>query len=176
MGLRKMNKTLILVTGPIGVGKSTFAEIMLRNFPFVEMEYISADLYFGVYFRNDDRYDAENYIKAKKYCRYKLDKAISSGKNFIWETVVAKEDKIAFLRKCRRYGYKIISIFISVGSPQLLIERIEERHRQGWYNIPRNKIESRFSMVMENMQTLIQLSDEFIAIDASDGYRIIFSI
>ncbi len=168
-----MKKTLILVTGPIGAGKSTFIEMMLHDFPFDTIEYISADLYLEMYFQRKKHLESENYTMAKEYCWYKLNKAISEERSFIWETVVAKEDKINFLKKCSNLGYRIITIFISVNDPKLLLDRVLKRHVQGWYNIPQNKIESRFSMVIENLETLLQLSDEFIAIDSSNGYKVL---
>ena len=169
-----MNKTLVLVTGPIGVGKSTFVQMMLHDFPFDSMEFISTDLYFNMYFQRNNHLEAENYAKAKEYCWYKLNKAITYGQSFIWETVVAKKDKINFLTKCYQNGYRIITIFIRVDNPSILLERVLKRHQQGWYNIPQNKIESRYFMVMENMQALIQLSEEFIAVDASNGYKALY--
>lgn len=172
-----MDKTIILVTGPIGAGKSTFIEIMMKNNHFfTEFEFISTDLYFGLYFHEKNGNDSEDYAKAKKYCWYKLNKSVSLGNSFIWETVVAKEDKIDFLKKCSNSGYNIICLFISVNNISLLTSRITERSHQGWYNIPQSKIENRLEMVMKNMKTLIHLSNEFIVIDASNGYKPIFSV
>lgn len=166
-----MDKLLILVTGPIGAGKSTFSEILVRHYPFKKMEYISTDLYYGVYFRENYHSEADNYAMAKKYCWYKLNKAVSMGRSFIWETVVAKKDKIDFLKKCCDLGYRIVVVFISVNSLPLLTARVAKRHEQGWYDVPLSKIEDRFLMVKKNIATLEQLSDEFIMINASDHYK-----
>lgn len=170
-----MKKTLILITGPICAGKSTLAKLVLNNLAINKMEYISTDLYFKTYFRSNEGEDSNNYDKAKKYCQYKLNKAIFLQNSFCWETVIAKKDKLETLEKCKKMGYKILTLFICVDDFEEIKRRNLKRYNEGWYSVPDIKLKSRYTTMMDNLKQLIQLSDEFIAIDSTDGYKIIFS-
>ena len=67
-------KIIIVVTGPIGVGKSTFIKALYSQIRFLDFELVSADLYYYLYFMNSSDAEETNYKKAKQYCNYKLDK------------------------------------------------------------------------------------------------------
>lgn len=169
-----MGKEMILITGPIGAGKSVLSEMVLNSLESSEIEYISTDAYYGLYFRNNNNTDSENYSRAKAYCKYKLNKALTVGKSFMWETVVAKPDKLEFINKCKQNGYKIITLFVGAKDRSIFYNRVGERYKQGWFDVPISKQESRYAMVMDSLPKLIQLSDKLISIDSSDGFKTIF--
>lgn len=163
-----MKRTMILITGPIGVGKSTFVKTLYKEIRLSDFELVSTDLYYYLYFRNYSKSDNLNYQRAKEYCNYKLDKIFRKGDNFLWETVVAKEDKISILTKFRNNGYTIITIMLSLQNLNILQNRISKRHNEGWYDVPETKIKSRLEAIEHFYISLKELSNVYIDVDASD--------
>lgn len=163
-----MKRTMILITGPIGVGKSTFVKALYNKIQINDFELVSTDLYYYLYFRNLSESDNLNYKRAKEYCDYKMNKIMRKGDNILWETVVAKKDKIDILTKFKNNGYTIITIMLSLQDLNILNNRVLKRHFEGWYDIPETKIESRLDSVKKFYMSLKELSSVYIDVDASN--------
>lgn len=163
-----MKRTMILITGPIGVGKSTFVKALYNKIQINDFELVSTDLYYYLYFKNLSKSDNLNYKRAKEYCNYKMNKIMRKGDNILWETVVAKKDKIDILTKFKHNGYTIITIMLSLQDLNILKKRVLKRHFEGWYDIPETKIESRLDSVKKFYMPLKELSNVYIDVDASN--------
>lgn len=165
-----MNKERVvyLVTGPIGAGKSTYAKCLIEYFGLSSLEYISADIYYLLYFKGNAPNEGEDYANAKQYGYYKLNKAISEQRSFIWETVVAKEKKIKILRTILAQGYMIKCLYIGVRSADIAVSRVAHRHNLGWYSVPESKTIDRYRKSMGYLYELFQLSDSMIIIDGTN--------
>lgn len=160
-------KVIYLITGPIGAGKSTYAKCLIDYCNLSSLEYICADLYYSLYFKNTSKDDNTAYAKAKKFCSYKLNKAISSGRSFIWETVIAKETKIEILKSIIAQGYILKCAYIGMSNHITAIERVAKRHAQGWYTVPDTKVIDRYQKTTDNLAELIRLSDTMVVIDST---------
>lgn len=158
-------KTLYYITGPIGAGKSSCANILISAFNLVGIEFISADLYYYLYFINGTASESENYDKAKAYRDYKLQKAVIHKQSFIWESVLAMT-KIPFLKYCKAQGYSLVGLFVGAEDYELLLKRVKNRKSVGWYDVPENKIINRYYSMMETLQTLFDLSDSLLMVDS----------
>ena len=163
-----MNKYILLVTGPIGVGKTQLCKYILEKYP---LEYVSADFYYYYFFKSDKISDDVAYHRAKSYYSYKLDKFVSNEYSFVLETVMSKKDKIDFIVQCKKNGYVIVCLFLGTCISNLLM-RVDDRKNQGWYDVPVQKIYDRYYRTMENFHLLISIVDYFIGIDTTDGYKI----
>ncbi len=164
-----MNKYVLLVTGPIGAGKTQLCHYILNK---THIEYVSADYYYHRYFNQKGFMEQVAYSKAKQYFQYKILKMQREEKCFVLETVVAKKDKLEMLLGLKRKGYSIVCIFLSVSNTNLLISRAKERAKEGWYSIPDAKIVDRYKLTIDNLSALKALSDIFIEIDTTNGYSI----
>lgn len=163
-------KILYLVTGPIGSGKSTLIKPFIEIYRLNNIELISTDLYLNALFLRNTASLSESYSNAKDFTWYKLKKKLEKQEPFIWETVLTKRNKIDFLLSCKNSSYKIVTMFIYVNSVELSIERVERRHKEGCYNIPRVKTITRYNEMMDNLRFIYEASDEFMAIDNSNNY------
>lgn len=154
-----MEKMLILVTGPIGAGKTVFVNALLNNLNNKNIEYINTDIYYFLYFKNKTGQLPDDYRMAKKYCKYKLNKARFDGRDVIWETVTAKEDKFLELQYFKNSGYRIVVFFVTNDDIGKLAIQVAKRVHEGCYDIPINKIISRHKMLQENYKLLYDISD-----------------
>ncbi len=71
-------------------------------------------------------------------------KLLLAGKSFTFETVMSSPDKIEFLKKARKRGYRNYLYFIATDSPEINISRVRNRVRGGGHDVPTEKIKSRY--------------------------------
>ena len=129
-----------------------------------------------MYFQNDKEFVGYNYKKAKEYCNYKLKKVINNNKSFIWEDVFTKNEKIDLLKKCSRKKYKVIGYFIGIDSYITLLKRVNLRSIDGWYDVPKEKVISRYNAIMHNFNLLCRLSTDFFAFDSfNNEYKLVYA-
>lgn len=157
---------LYVINGAIGAGKSTFIGKFLHEFELSDAEYINADYYVRNVF-SDNKIDFMiRYNMAKKLREYKLNKAMLTGSDIIYEVVLAKISKLEFIKLCKRNGYHIVGIFIGVNDINTTINRVSNRANCGnWISIGDDKVINRYNCVMDYLFDFFLLSDEFIAFD-----------
>ena len=166
----------IIVMGKTGAGKSTFFRSLSAVQDFENFEFINTDLYYYMYFQNDKESVSYNYKKAKEYCNYKIKKVVGNDKSFVWEDVFTKSEKLDLLRKCSRKNYKVIGYFIGIDNYTTLLKRVNSRSIAGWYDVPKEKVISRYNAIMNNFNLLCQLSTDFFAFDSFNSeYELVYA-
>ena len=131
-------KTLILLRGIPGAGKSTFANFMFQSGVIFE-----ADQYF---YDEDGKYnfDASELYAAHKWCQLRVEKVMrenltSNGEYFpeivVSNTSTTEKELEPYLELARKYDYKVVSLVVenrhgskSVHNvPEETIERMKQR-------------------------------------------------
>lgn len=157
------------------MGKSTFFRSLLSVQDLGNFEFINTDLYYYMYFQNEKGSVGHNYKMAKEYCNYKLKKVIGNNESFVWEDVFTKNEKIDLLINCSRKNYKTIGYFIGIDSYITLLKRVNLRSITGWYDVPKEKVISRYNAILHNFNLLCQLSTDFFAFDSIDNkYELVY--
>lgn len=165
---------LFFITGPIGAGKSTVAASVLPTIEGVGYEFISADLYYYLYFKKNEDTANEDYYNAKKLRDYKLQKALSQGRSFVWEAVL-DANKIALVEDAKKLGYTIKGLFVGTDDPIIIVERVQNRASQEWYAIPNSKIMDRYFKMMGSLSQINALASEFAVIDSNrTGFKLVY--
>ena len=165
-------KTLLLITGPIGAGKTLFTTYLLDNGFFKGFEYVNADIYMKLFFQNSVIDEDIQYKKGKEFSYYKINKLVDLGRNFIWETLVVKEDKVNFIKLIKKRGYKIITFFIGVDGYTEELLRVKRRFDQGWYNVPSEKVINRYNYSLIYLKSVMSVSDYIFLIDNTNTYQL----
>lgn len=156
---------IIVVDGAIGSGKSTILHNYLKINKIDNLVYMNPDLTIVDAIRKVKFSIA--YINAKRVMWEKIDEFVKMKKPFIIEMVIAKNEKIQFLRKCKEIGYGIKGIYVGTESEVINIERARRRCIEGGYSVPATKIIDRYHKNLNNLNQLIQLSDELFVINNS---------
>lgn len=164
--------TIYFFAGPNGSGKSTIISAYIQNNRIDDVEYICPDTYASMLFA-DIPDSIERYLAAMEFAEYKRNRLLDERASMIIETVLSTGEKLDFLRLARERGYTILSVFVGTSSPQINIERVNKRVRDGGHSVPPDKIISRYKKSMQNLPHLAELSDELYIYDNSDELRLV---
>jgi len=155
---------LFIIAGCNGAGKTTasitiFPEI-LNCRQFVNADYIAAGL---------SPFDVESVaIEAGRIMLHRIEELLGSGEDFAIETTLATRSYVQLVRRARALGYKVSLIYIWLSSPQMAMERVAERVRNGGHNIPEDVINRRYFKGLNNLFKLFMpICDTWLIADNS---------
>lgn len=93
--------------------------------------------------------------------------------DFTFETVFSHPEKILFLKKALKNGYRVYLYFLSTNSPFINEKRVNNRTKKGGHSVPKEKIMSRYGKSIQNGKTAAIISFRAYFIDNSDNLKII---
>jgi len=140
----------IIIAGPNGAGKTTFArEFLLRETGVIH--FVNADLI------ADGLSPLRPELAARQAGRLVLTELIRLAKareDFAFESTLSGRTYLRLLTGWKAAGYQITIVFLTLTSPQLALQRIASRVRQGGHDIPRADVLRRFQRSWDNYHTL----------------------
>ena len=100
------------------------------------------------------------------------EKLVDTGRTFTLETVMSHENKIALLRRAQKAGFRTYLYYVATEAPEINIERVQIRVREGGHNVARDKIKERYRKSLDNLRGAIAASDRAYIFDNSgkDSY------
>jgi predicted ABC-type ATPase len=141
-------KKLIIIAGPNGACKTTFARHFLpmeANCPrFINADLIAAGL---------SPFAPE--AAAVKAARLMLDEmaiSVRGGESFAFETTLAGFTYLRHITQWRAQGYHVGLYFLALPSAEAAIARVAERVLQGGHDIPEPVIRRRFAAGLRNFE------------------------
>jgi predicted ABC-type ATPase len=156
---RTMAKTIYVVGGTNGVGKSTIREELLGpSIPYINADFIAQQLktqHASLMLAELDRQYGSEEIK-----RY-----ISAGKSFAFENNLHEAKTFQWLAEMQKSGYCIELFYIGVDNLQITTSRIQERVRRGEHHVPPNEVFARYENGMKLMQYYFNMPDKILMID-----------
>lgn len=172
----KEQPLIILLTGPNGAGKTTFRQNFLENNPaFSDFVSLNWDDETARLMQKDSNLNETTArVIAGKTIIQETKDCFTKHKNFIYETVAADKRHTRMIKTAKNAGYKIVSVFIGLSSPELSKLRVKHRVTNGGHDISSTDIESRYPKVMANFPDILNQSDTCFVIDNSgQNYKLI---
>jgi predicted ABC-type ATPase len=148
-------KSLTIIAGGNGVGKTTFAHQFLsenQDYAFLNADEIAKEL-------------GGSKISAGKMFFKRLNDAIDNEKSLLIESTLSGRYLIRFINLLREKNYEITIIFLFAETPEILIERIKVRVKKGGHFVPDEDVRRRFKRGKSNFWNVYKnLADSWILV------------
>ena len=155
---------LTLVAGPNGSGKSTLtSSIWFEG----SANLIDPD---AIARRLDAAQPARSAIPAAREAVLRCRTLLAERASFTLETTLAGHGAIAIMRQARDAGYQTFLVYVSLGDPELHIERVRLRVSQGGHDIPDSDIRRRYWRSLMRAPEALRLVDQAVVLDNSGLY------
>ena len=157
-------KKLYIISGCNGAGKTTASYTILPEMLDCN-EFVNADeIAKGLSPFNPD----EVAIKAGRLMLTRIDELMEKGVDLAFETTLATRTYINTVKKAQEKGYLVTVLYFWLNSPELAVERVRIRVKEGGHNIPEKTIRRRYDLGISNMFNLyIPIADYWMFIDNS---------
>jgi predicted ABC-type ATPase len=161
-------KDIVIIGGPNGAGKTTAAHEVVPEELGVR-EFVNAD----EIARGLSPFNAEHAaVTAGRLMIERMRALVRSGASFAFETTCAGRGYIPWLRDSKARGWRVTLLFLWLPSPQMALDRVARRVREGGHGIPQDVVIRRWKAGVANMRDLyLPLSDVAIVYDNSDAGR-----
>jgi len=131
---------VIVIAGPNGSGKTTFASEYLRD---SDIQYISADALAAELVSTPEDLDKAK-IQAGRLFFQEIRHLIEAEKDFVVEVTLAGKGFERIIRRLKHAGYIVTIIFLFLKSPDVCIARVQNRVMAGGHDVPEKDIVRRF--------------------------------
>lgn len=159
-GLDSFMKKIIIIAGPNGAGKTTFAREFLPNEAGCP-QFINADLIAAGLSPFAPEVAA---VKAARIMLESMNELERRDESFAFETTLSGLAYARRVRLWREAGYHVTLFFLSLPNPQMAIDRVAERVRQGGHDVSGDVIRRRFAAGLRNFDRVYR--------DAVDAWAI----
>ena len=159
-----MEKRIIIIAGPNGSGKTTFAGEFLPNEAgfsnFVNADLIAAGL--APFAPDAAAFRAGRLMIAEIHNHVRL------SESFSFETTLSGRHYAKSIPQWQLSGYRVKLIFLKLASPDLAVARVSQRVRTGGHDVPEHVIQRRFRAGLRNFEVLYKpIVDEWALYDNS---------
>lgn len=141
---------LYIIAGCNGAGKTTASYSVLPDLLHCR-EFVNAD----EIAKGLSPFNPESVaIEAGKLMLQRIDQLLVQRKTFAVETTLASRSYVNLVKKAQGEGYKVILLFFWLPTPEMAIERVAKRVREGGHNIPSETIRRRYLLGLQNFFNL----------------------
>jgi len=152
---------LSVIAGPNGSGKSTLTAsgLFAGTANLIDPDAIARRL--------DSSQPSAAAIPAGRETIIRCHALLAERGSFTLETTLAGHGAIRILRKAKDAGYSTFLVYVSLGEPELHIERVRIRVSQGGHDIPDADIRRRYERSLRRAPEALRLCDEAVVLDNS---------
>ncbi|MBR2082052.1 MAG: zeta toxin family protein [Elusimicrobiaceae bacterium] len=151
------NKTLFILAGANGSGKSTIAKELLpeENIVYVNADDIARELC------PEDMQSVR--IQAGKKLHARLNQLFTEGKSFALESTLSGVGHIKTIQTAHRLGYDVVIVYTFVDSADSYMVRIQTRVKNGGHPVPKEDVIRRFNRSKQNFWNIYKaLADYWV--------------
>jgi predicted ABC-type ATPase len=149
---------LIVIAGPNGAGKSTTAPVLLPGVLSVTT-FVNAD----VIAQGLAGYSPESVaLEAGRIMLERLRSLADQRRNFAFETTLASRSYGSWISALQSSGYRARLVFIWLSSPEVAVQRVQERVKAGGHHVDPDTIIRRYERGLRNFfQIYRRIADDW---------------
>jgi predicted ABC-type ATPase len=147
---RKKAPRCIIIAGPNGSGKTTFAQEFLPKYAKV-VHFVNADLIASGL--SPLRPEGATIVAGRLFLK-ELDRLAATGADFAFESTLSGLGYVSRLKQWKAAGYRIEMIYLTLPSPRIALLRIASRVQQGGHNVPKADVLRRFERGWRNFTNI----------------------
>ena len=154
---KHMTKTLYIIAGCNGAGKTTASLTILPEI-WECKEFVNADeIARGLSPLNPEGVA----IQAGRIMLQRIDELIQEGISFSIETTLSTRSYINLVKRAQQEGYIVNLLFFWLPTPNMAIQRVAKRVKEGGHNIPEDVIVRRYNLGLNNFFYLYKDAVDF---------------
>lgn len=163
-------KQLYIISGCNGAGKTTASYTVLPDVLQCK-EFVNAD----EIARGLSPFNPESMaIEAGRLMLQRIDELLKNQVSFSIETTLATKSYTRLVHRAQEQGYKVYLIYFWLSSPELAIQRVAQRVRNGGHDIPKEVVIRRYQAGIDNFFTIyMPCVDYWLLADNSETPRAI---
>jgi predicted ABC-type ATPase len=143
-------RDVVILGGPNGAGKTTTAQILIPKAMGIR-EFVNAD----EIARGLSPFNAQGAsVAAGRVMLRRIPELVGRGESFAFETTCAGLQHLRWLAAAKAAGWRLNLIYLWLATPELAIERVARRVRDGGHDIPPDVIRRRWRSGLGNMKRL----------------------
>jgi predicted ABC-type ATPase len=152
---------LTVIAGPNGSRKSTLTSSIWfeGNANLIDPDAIARRL--------DAAQPARSAIPAAREAILRCKALLADRVSLTLETTLAGHGAMSMIRRAKNAGYETFLVYVSLGDPELHIERVRLRVSQGGHDIPDADIRRRYWRSLMRAPEALRLADEAVVLDNS---------
>ncbi len=160
----KASKKILIIAGPNGAGRTSFATEFLPNEAncpnFINADLIAAGL--------NPFQPEESAIRSGRLMLEMIHNYVRNGQNFAFETTLSGHGYARLIPRWQEQGYWIKLFFLRLPTPEMAIARVRQRVLEGGHDVPEPTIRRRFHIGWRNFETIYRnLVNEWAIYDNS---------
>lgn len=154
-----------MIAGPNGSGKTSTTIQLLANEWSEGCTYINPDNIAQQQF--GDWNSPTAVLQAAEEATRQRYACLEHREDFVFETVLSSDEKLAFLRRAHAEGYFLRFFYVCTDSPEINVRRIMRRYLEGGHEVPISKVISRYYKSLVNAKRVIAFADRAYIYDNS---------
>ncbi len=139
-----MDNIFIVIGGPNGSGKTTFANAFRKKYPY---PYVNAD---EIAREMNPEAPEKVQLKAGRKFFEEVSELIENNRNFIVESTLSGRYLARVIREVKAKNYLLVMVFVYLETPETCIGRIRERLLKGGHFVPDEFVIRRFHRSKNN--------------------------
>jgi predicted ABC-type ATPase len=97
--------------------------------------------------------------RAAQMAEVQRQELMSQRQSLAFETVMSHPSKLALLEQASLLGYQVMLVFVGTNDPQVNVERVALRVRQGGHDVPTAKIIARYDRTLQLLPRAVELAN-----------------
>lgn len=151
-----------ILAGPNGSGKSSIHRKLDPPGIFINADELAKAL-------PADMLSGPRRIRAGRLAIEQIDTAIDLRTDFCFETTLSSKHSLNVMQRARQAGFRVGLVYVILATPELHVERVRFRVKDGGHDIPETDIVRRHDASLANLPLALRMAHEYVIIDNSEA-------